>query len=345
MTYNINHERELGFEDAVNDVDHDRHPDGTEVATDPVAVWLASSDDVQLDDPRSERSEDTHETGAANRSGLNPFTRPLLEEPLSQWESGSEHTPERPSWITDRTSHEAAADPVAPLPQAEVHAPALVGPGTPIDLSPPWQRPEPEEVPAGAAEPVAPVGDASAPTVADYPERAASATAIDQTSALEMGGAETPQLVDPVAPPVTATPATDNPVALRGDLGPSVLTAMQEIKKRVPGVRSASLSTAEGINVCALGFDEWQVDKMAALSASLFSVGSAAIEEIHRNHEVRELDAVVLESGSTVVVGVKIPDHSSHTVLLVAADGDMMGLVLVGARAVAGDLADIFATA
>ncbi len=59
-------------------------------------------------------------------------------------------------------------------------------------------------------------------------------------------------------------------------LGRTLKPAMDELARRVPNLHSAMVCTSDGFNLCALNIAEDKVARMAALSSSLFALGSAS---------------------------------------------------------------------
>ncbi|MDR2837743.1 MAG: roadblock/LC7 domain-containing protein [Azonexus sp.] len=124
-------------------------------------------------------------------------------------------------------------------------------------------------------------------------------------------------------------------------LGHFVLPAMKQLYQRIPQLTAAVLCTPDGFNICSFGLDEKQVGKLAALSGSLLSVGNATMAELRLGLD-EPMDLLMLKAGTFQILGLKVPKPDGHLVLMVAAKNTMLGLMIVGAQYVAGEIEKLF---
>jgi predicted regulator of Ras-like GTPase activity (Roadblock/LC7/MglB family) len=122
-------------------------------------------------------------------------------------------------------------------------------------------------------------------------------------------------------------------------LGRAVQPAMEQLRERIPHLTAAILCTPDGLNICSLGVDQKQVDKMAALSGSLLSVGNATMKELRGNLEEHSMDLLAIRTEAFKLLGIKIPTPSNNCQLsLMVAATDALGLMIVGAEYVASEI-------
>lgn len=125
-------------------------------------------------------------------------------------------------------------------------------------------------------------------------------------------------------------------------LGNFVLPAMQELPKRVPKLTAAVLCTPDGFNICSLGVDEKQVGKLAALSGSLLSVGSATLSELKPELGQQPPDLLTIKSGDFQIVGLRVQKAQGHLVLTLASEAAPLGVMIVAGQLVADKIAKLF---
>ncbi|WP_051214867.1 roadblock/LC7 domain-containing protein [Granulicoccus phenolivorans] len=124
-------------------------------------------------------------------------------------------------------------------------------------------------------------------------------------------------------------------------LGRTLKPAMDELARRVPNLHSAMVCTSDGFNLCALNIAEDKVARMAALSSSLFALGSASGEVV--GHSGAEpIDVLTMEHGKrrSVLVGREQP-MIGHALVHVVAEGVSLGALLVAAQRCAKEVADL----
>ena len=126
-------------------------------------------------------------------------------------------------------------------------------------------------------------------------------------------------------------------------LGNFVLPAMQELPKRVPKLTAAVLCTPDGFNVCSLGIDEKQVGKLAALSGSLLSVGSATLAELKPDLAQQPPELLTIKSGDFQIIGLRVRQPQGHLMLTLAAESTPLGVMIVGGQLVADKIEKLFA--
>ncbi len=125
-------------------------------------------------------------------------------------------------------------------------------------------------------------------------------------------------------------------------LGQLFLPAIEKMASRIPKLRCAVLCTPDGFNLCSLGLTEDQVGKIAALSSSLLSVAHATVSGLAAEGEAAgDLELLTMESDGLQIVTTKIPRPQGHLVLMAGARAPL-GVVLIGVKATANDLRDLF---
>ncbi|MFM2067618.1 MAG: hypothetical protein RLZZ584_2527 [Pseudomonadota bacterium] len=154
-------------------------------------------------------------------------------------------------------------------------------------------------------------------------------------------------------------------------MGKRAVPAMERLAERLPQLRCAVLCTADGFNVCSIGVSEAQLGKLAALSGSLFTMGSATLASLdddaptaaparpgaldapadlaeqRRRAATRrsELGVLTLEAAGSIIVAVQVPHATQTLVLLIAAHQTPLGVLHLRARQGAEELAELFGAA
>lgn len=118
--------------------------------------------------------------------------------------------------------------------------------------------------------------------------------------------------------------------------GEATLPVLQELVKRVPTIDGAMVCTADGYNLCALGLEEAQVGRLAAMTSSLFSVSGAACGAVaaqSRSGTSEALDQVTLRSGDSQYMIFPIKhDQLGYLLLSVWAKDVSLGELLMEAK-------------
>ncbi|MDO5698591.1 MAG: roadblock/LC7 domain-containing protein [Dermatophilus congolensis] len=118
--------------------------------------------------------------------------------------------------------------------------------------------------------------------------------------------------------------------------GEATLPVLQELAAQVPGIDGAMVCTADGYNLCALGLEEAQVGRLAAMTSSLYSVSRAACGAVaaqSRSGHEEALDQVTLRSGDTQYMVFPIEhDQLGYLLLSVWAKDVSLGELLMEAK-------------
>ncbi|WP_034343378.1 roadblock/LC7 domain-containing protein [Comamonas badia] len=125
-------------------------------------------------------------------------------------------------------------------------------------------------------------------------------------------------------------------------LGRYVLPAMEQLPRHIPKLNAAVLCTPDGFNICALGVDDRQVGKLAALSGSLLSVGNATMTELRPELGAQSMDLLTLQAGTFQVLGIKVSKPDGHLILMAAAQDTTLGVMIMGMRVVARAVEQLF---
>jgi predicted regulator of Ras-like GTPase activity (Roadblock/LC7/MglB family) len=141
---------------------------------------------------------------------------------------------------------------------------------------------------------------------------------------------EWPAGSDAREPSTEPAPATWS--AWTAAIGTRAAPQLQVLVDLVPTLTSAMLCTTDGLNLCALGAEEGQVARLAALTSSLYAVSGASVVSRPRSHGAA-LDHITLTAGNNLMVVTAIPHASLGRVLLWAAADDVtLGLLLLAVR-------------
>lgn len=129
-------------------------------------------------------------------------------------------------------------------------------------------------------------------------------------------------------------------------IGRTALPRLEQMRESLPSMTSVMLCTADGLNLCAVGVDEDEVDRLAALNSSLFAVASAQAEVVNGYAAQPETTMVNLTTGEHRIVIVSfVQAHLGHLLLSVSADDVQLGQVIVHVRQAATDLQEWLSSA
>lgn len=128
-------------------------------------------------------------------------------------------------------------------------------------------------------------------------------------------------------------------------IGQRFSPCIEKMASRIPQLHCAMLCTPDGFNLCSVGLDEEQVGKMAALSSSLFTVGDAAVDNLHLPEDAARhgadtdaaLSYLTLEARGLQIITTQIVRPAGNFILM-AASRASLGVVLVGVKATVADI-------
>lgn len=127
--------------------------------------------------------------------------------------------------------------------------------------------------------------------------------------------------------------------------GEATLPVLQGLAERVPGLDGAMVCTADGYNLCALGLEEAQVGRLAAMTSSLYSVSRAACGAVaaqSRSGHAEPLDQVTLRSGDSQYMVFPIEhDELGYLLLSLWAKNVSLGELLMEAKISAREIEHI----
>lgn len=130
-------------------------------------------------------------------------------------------------------------------------------------------------------------------------------------------------------------------------IGTAMLPYLEQLSGQLTQGAAVMACTSDGFNLCAVGLDDTQVQRLSALASSLLSVAGASAdvlldESSDDGHPGRSLDAVSLayagQQGVLIVVRSLI---IGSVVLFVTAPEMTLGFLLVQARATAEKIAQL----
>ncbi|MFN8195511.1 MAG: hypothetical protein U0R80_14665 [Nocardioidaceae bacterium] len=125
-------------------------------------------------------------------------------------------------------------------------------------------------------------------------------------------------------------------------IGRALVPVLDNLATSVPGFSSAMICTADGFNLCTLGVDEDQVNRLSAMTSSMHSLADVLSTSVHQGET--PLDTVSLANGSSNTVLMAIRHLIIGQVLLwVTAEDQTLGVLLMRARVAAEGVREILA--
>lgn len=129
------------------------------------------------------------------------------------------------------------------------------------------------------------------------------------------------------------------PVMDSQSLGTLVLPDLRRLLKGNDAIRAVILATAEGFNVCALGVDAVQVSKMASLVSSMNAMADAAVATASLDEKQRVTLLTIEGEAKTILLVTRVNAKKTPLLLMVLAQGAVLGVIHVLARNTAGQIA------
>ena len=126
---------------------------------------------------------------------------------------------------------------------------------------------------------------------------------------------------------------------LSESVGARLLPVLEDVITSLPSSTIAMVCTADGFNLCALGLEESQVDRVSAMASSLYSVAAAATAASgdSERDDLNAMNMVTLSHGeqSTVVMAVDgLP--LGPALLWVTGRRESLGAIIYRTREAAG---------
>ena len=107
---------------------------------------------------------------------------------------------------------------------------------------------------------------------------------------------------------------------------------LREFEKQIPGLEALALVSADGLMLASALPSGVSEDKIAAMSAALYSISERINEELERGNF--EMGLVIGDNGFTCVVGV----NSETLLVALTSKGTKLGLVLYEMKRIANFL-------
>lgn len=123
------------------------------------------------------------------------------------------------------------------------------------------------------------------------------------------------------------------------DLGGLVLPALERLVEDNSAIRAAMVCTDDGLNLAAVGLEQANVGRIAALTSSLRAVASAHVSATSPVGDSQPHVSISVEETNTVALAVPA-DNDGRLLLVAVADGLALGMLLVAARRAAGEVAE-----
>lgn len=120
--------------------------------------------------------------------------------------------------------------------------------------------------------------------------------------------------------------------------GQIALPAMEALPNKLNNLISAMLCTPEGFNVCAIGFENEKVAKMAAVSSSLYAMAKSVLTAFSEKKD-STIDTISIHSHNMDILGKKIDIEKDRSlILIIASKKTQPGLQLYAARSIEQEL-------
>lgn len=117
--------------------------------------------------------------------------------------------------------------------------------------------------------------------------------------------------------------------------GEQLLPLLQALEDSLPGLESAMVCTADGFNLCSLGFDAGTVRRVSAMSSSLTSLASAVTatsRPVLADEGDTSLALLTLVHGASITVVLPVRRDHDDLLLWVTAGDTTLGALLVHAE-------------
>jgi predicted regulator of Ras-like GTPase activity (Roadblock/LC7/MglB family) len=123
---------------------------------------------------------------------------------------------------------------------------------------------------------------------------------------------------------------------LSESVGARLLPVLEDVITSLPSSTIAMVCTADGFNLCALGLEETQVDRVSAMASSLYSVAAAATAATgDTDHDSMSMVTLSHGAQSTVVMAVDgLP--LGPALLWVTGQRESLGAIIYRTREAAG---------
>ncbi|MDY6054901.1 roadblock/LC7 domain-containing protein [Micrococcus sp.] len=122
-------------------------------------------------------------------------------------------------------------------------------------------------------------------------------------------------------------------------IGTMALPRLERLQREVPEIRSVTLCTADGMNLCSLGVSQEDVGRLAALNSSLYAIASSQAEIVSEGAASPTQTMVSLSTGrGHAVLTSFVQPPLGQLLLSVSADSAQLGFLVVRAREAAAGI-------
>lgn len=123
--------------------------------------------------------------------------------------------------------------------------------------------------------------------------------------------------------------------------GEKSLPIMEALPNKLSDLISAMLCTPEGFNVCAIGFKNDDIAKMAAVSSSLYAMAKSVVKAFSGAKD-NQIDTITIHSKEMDILGRKIAiSDGKSLILIIASNKTTTGLQLYAAEYVEKQLQQV----
>ena len=134
-------------------------------------------------------------------------------------------------------------------------------------------------------------------------------------------------------------------------VGKLATSTLEHVQETFPQLRSAVLSTADGLHICSLGLETDDAGRLAALNSSLFGIARAETdimshadlaEDATDDSSLLARTSVAISDGDThsAVLSVVLPPFG-HLLLAMSASGVQWGTLMVQTRSAALEISRV----
>lgn len=124
--------------------------------------------------------------------------------------------------------------------------------------------------------------------------------------------------------------------------GEKAMPIMSALPKKLSGLMSAMLCTPEGFNVCAIGFEDGEIAKMAAVSSSLYGMAKSVLTAFSGKKD-SAMNTINIHSDDLDILGKKIDlANGKSLILIIASQNAQVGLQIYASGFVESELQKAF---
>ncbi len=122
-------------------------------------------------------------------------------------------------------------------------------------------------------------------------------------------------------------------------IGRTALPRLEALRETIPTMTSAILCTADGMNLCAIGIEQDNVGRLAALNSSLFAIAASEAEIVSDGTASPQSTMVHMSTGQGhIVLASLVLSDLGQFLLAISAKDIPLGMLVVQTRQAAEDI-------